>query len=293
MKQSGYNSTKYLRLFFIITLLWTWIAGFIPVIFGMTGTTTGTVIFYFGGGAPSVVALFLVFITYPKEARQEYFSRCFSLKRMGVKWTVWTILFFAAVAVTGIFISVFLFVHEMPGMLWLNTAIKQPYIIPVLLLLSIISGPLNEEFGWRGYSLDRLLVRFGFVRSSLLLGFVWAIWHLGWYFMPDQAQYALLQSSYLDAFMYIPSTIVLSFVVSFVYINTKRSILAGAFVHMMSNFLTSQLLSPYAASTSSIIRYVSIAFGAAVIIYCICSKKFKGRVQLEIKSFKDECERFR
>lgn len=292
MKQSGYNSSKNLLRFFAITLLWTWIVGFIPVLFGITGTTIGIVIFYFGGGAPSVVALFLVFITYPKEARREYFIRCFSLKRMGMKWFVWTILFYAAVAVTGIFISVSLLGYEMPQMLWLRMAVAKPYIIPLLLFFSVISGPLNEEFGWRGYSLDRLLIRLGFSRASLVLGFIWAIWHLAWYFTPGQAQYDLLQSSLLDAVMFIPSTIILSFVVSFVYINTKRSIFAGAFVHMVSNFLTSQLLSPYSSETSSIIRYVSIAFSLVVIAYCVCSEKFKSKVESEVEDIKKECERF-
>ena len=73
MKNSRkYMSDKYLLLFFVLTLLWTWICGFIPVIFDFTGTPAGTFLFYFGGGAPSVVALFLVFFTYPKEKIKDY-----------------------------------------------------------------------------------------------------------------------------------------------------------------------------------------------------------------------------
>ena len=275
-----------------MTLLWTWIAGFIPVIFGITGTTIGTVIFYFGGGAPSVVALFLVLKTYPKEAKKAYFRRCFSFKKMGLKWLIWAILFFTSIAVVGIYIGVTLLEYEMPGMQWLHIAVTQPYMIPLLLLFSIISGPLNEEFGWRGYSLDRLLSRFGFTRASVILGFVWAIWHLAWYFTPGQAQYDLLQSSFLEAFMFIPSTIAVGFVVSFVYINTKRSILAGAFVHMMFNFLTSQLIAPYSIGISAVIRNVSIVFSSVVIIYCLYSKKFKGKIRIEIEDIKKECEQY-
>ena len=64
-------SAKYLVLFFAVTLAWTWICGFIPVVFGFAGTGAGTFVFYFGGGAPSVTALFLVFLTYPKDKRKE------------------------------------------------------------------------------------------------------------------------------------------------------------------------------------------------------------------------------
>lgn len=67
-----------------------------------------------------------------------------------------------------------------------------PLIFPLVILISLISGPLNEEFGWRGYALDRLMAKFGFLKGSLIPGFVWAIWHLLWYFTPGQAQYALM-----------------------------------------------------------------------------------------------------
>lgn len=129
-------------------------------------------------------------------------------------------------------------------------------MFPVL-LISIISSPLNEEFGWRGYALDRLLVRFGFFGASAILGFIWGIWHLAWYFTPGQAQYNLLQDSVFHAVMFIPSSMMLSFFVSFVYIKTKRSILAGALVHMFSNLLGSQLLSSYTTQISAVIRYTN------------------------------------
>ncbi len=36
---------------------------------------------------------------------------------------------------------------------------------------------LGEEIGWRGFLTPRLHARFGFVRSSLLTGVIWAVWH--------------------------------------------------------------------------------------------------------------------
>jgi len=283
-------SKKYLVLFFVLTLAWTWICGFIPVIFGFTGTGVGTFVFYFGGGAPSVVALFLVFLTYPKDKRKDYFKRCFSFKRMGIKWPLITIAVFTMLSVLSISIGVGLLGFEMPTMDYIKAIAANPLNILLILLLSLISGPLNEEFGWRGYALDRLLKKFGFLKGSLILGFIWAIWHLPWYFTPGQAQYNLLQDSTFHAIMFIPSVMMLSVFVSFVYIKTGRSILAGALVHMFSNLIGSQLLSSYTTEISMLIRYTNMVFFLIVIIYTACSRKFKAEAASVIANIQNEEE---
>lgn len=272
-----------LILFFAITLAWTWICGFIPVILGITGTPIGTFIFYFGGGAPSVVGLFIVFLTYSRAERRDYFKRCFSLKYMEWKWPLIVFSIFSIISTVCIYIGVNILGYDMPGMDYIHAIIGNPLMVPLVILISLVSGPLNEEFGWRGYALDKLIVRLGFLKASLLLGFIWAIWHLAWYFTPGQAQYNLLQDSLFDALMMVPSLMLLSVFVSFVYIKTKRSILAGALVHMFSNLFGSQLLSPYSSEMSMLIRYVKMIFFIILMLYTIFSKKFKSEVAEQIK----------
>lgn len=279
-------STKYLVLFIVLTLAWTWICGFIPLLLGITGTGFGTFIFYFGGGAPSVVALFLVFLTYPKDKKKDYFLRCFSVRRAGWKWPLITALIFTALSALSIAVGVWLLGFEMPTMDYIKAIAANPLNILLVLLLSLISGPLNEEFGWRGYALDRLLVRFGFLKGSLVLGFIWAIWHLPWYFTPGQAQYNLLQDSLFHALMFIPSVMMLSVFVSFVYVKTGRSILAGALVHMLSNLIGSQLLSSYTTEISMLIRYTNMVFFLGVIIYVVTSRKFKDETAAVIETIR-------
>ncbi|MED9903719.1 MAG: type II CAAX endopeptidase family protein [Lachnospiraceae bacterium] len=280
-------SDKCLLLFFVLTLLWTWICGFIPVIFDFTGTPAGTFLFYFGGGTPSVVALFFVFLTYSKEKRKDYFRRCFSFKYMGWKWPLITICVFSAITIISLSIGVGLLKYDMPTMDFMHAIIDNPIMLLLVLLISLISGPLNEEFGWRGYALDKLLLRFGFWGASTILGFIWGIWHLPWYFTPGQAQYNLLQDSVFHAIMFIPSVMMLSSFVTFVYIKTKRSILAGALVHMFSNLIGSQLLSSYSTEISMIIRYANMVFFAIIMLYVFFSKKFENEVEKQIATIKE------
>lgn len=48
---------------------------------------------------------------------------------------------------------------------------------PVFLVMALIGGG-NEEPGWRGFALPTLQDRLSPLRATLLLGIVWAFWHL-------------------------------------------------------------------------------------------------------------------
>ena len=49
--------------------------------------------------------------------------------------------------------------------------------VPMLVFLTLLGGG-NEEWGWRGFALPELLERRRPVAATLILGALWAVWHL-------------------------------------------------------------------------------------------------------------------
>jgi membrane protease YdiL (CAAX protease family) len=52
------------------------------------------------------------------------------------------------------------------------------FSFPVMAVIAIFTGATGEELGWRGFALPQLQRRYSALVSSLILGFLWGIWHI-------------------------------------------------------------------------------------------------------------------
>lgn len=77
---------------------------------------------------------------------------------------------------------VWIFLAQVGYALWNGTALDPKwdelsrYFTSGILFLWL-TGPLGEEFGWRGFLFPLLLKRWSFARSAVIVGVLWALWH--------------------------------------------------------------------------------------------------------------------
>ena len=95
------------------------------------------------------------------------------------------------------------------------------------ILSTVVGGQAGEEIGWRGFALPRLQERYGALAASLLLGLVWAAWHLPLWFVPGQEMPPFL--------LFVPNVVALSVVLAWLYNGTQGSLLIVALAHTANN----------------------------------------------------------
>jgi uncharacterized protein len=134
----------------------------------------------------------------------------------------------------------------------------------VFLMTTLLRGGVDEEVGWRGVALPRLQARFGALPASLLLGLVWAGWHLPLWFIPGQVEQSFP--------MFAISALMLSVVLAWLYNSTGGSLLIVVLAHSANNVtfkLFGQAVSslpPDAVKLSPLISDVILPLGVVLAV---------------------------
>ncbi len=138
-----------------------------------------------GAAGPSLVALVLARVWYGRDAVRSVLRRYASWRVSG-----WWYL-----AAAGLVPAIALAASALHGTLGDGTGLVSPTsvlarivarmgmvpalaILPAILVSQLISSPLLEELGWRGFALPLLQRRHTALAAALVVGVVWAAWHL-------------------------------------------------------------------------------------------------------------------
>lgn len=96
-------------------------------------------------------------------------------------------------------------------------------------LVELPGSGLGEELGWTGFALPALLSRRRWFHANLILGLLWAAWHLPLFFIAGDAHYA---TSFA---LFTIKLVAFRFLFSWVYHHTQGSLLIVVLFHTLFN----------------------------------------------------------
>jgi membrane protease YdiL (CAAX protease family) len=104
--------------------------------------------------------------------------------------------------------------------------------LPTVLIyaaLMVVFVGIGEEVGWRGYALPALQARHGALLASVVLGTMWALWHLPLFFNPDMFY------SNMPFVIQLAIQVPMAILFTWVFNSTGGSVLLAILLHSMIN----------------------------------------------------------
>ena len=172
---------------------------------------------------PSLAGAAVVAITSGKSGLRKIWQQ---LTRVRVRW-VW---YLVSLALPPALMLAALGIHTLLGGTGLvfNDPAEIYRVIPVFLLVFFFSV-LGEEIGWRGLALPWLQARCSALVSSLILGMIWALWHLPLFWLPGDFH------QQLPLTWFLLQTVAITVLYTWVYNATRGSLFMILLLHTASN----------------------------------------------------------
>ncbi len=108
-------------------------------------------------------------------------------------------------------------------------------LLPGFIQAAILGGAIAEETGWRGFTLPKMMVSQNALVSSVIIGIIWACWHIPLNLIPGANIPVALDLSSFFAFFF--AAISLSVIMTWLFNNTRGSILICYLFHAAANSL--------------------------------------------------------
>jgi membrane protease YdiL (CAAX protease family) len=224
-----------------------------------------------GSVAPSAVALAMTARFEGRGSVRELLSRLVHW-RVPFRWYLFALLFYAAVKLLAAVI------YRIAESRWPQFGGDAWYaLLPAILVAAIVGGPLGEEVGWRGYALPRLTTRYGAALASLLVGLVWACWHLPLFFIAGLDDYTdQLGQSFPT---YLLQVVALSVAIAYLMGNVGGSLLLAVLMHSSINQTKDIVTSRVPGADNMWVLSSSTVAWITVALLWICAAYFLFRMR--------------
>ena len=259
--------------FFALTFLVTWTFYIVAVALSGGGAPgaglrpgVGTLVLL-GTFAPSMVALGLTARAEGRAGVRALLARLF-MYRVSTRWYLFAVGYMAAIK-----LAVAL-AHRVVAGAWPRFGIEAWYLMIASTIFStVVGGQAGEEIGWRGYALPRLAARLGLGGASIVLGVIWACWHLPLFFLRGADTYGQSFPAYLL------SVIPISVAIAWLYWRTGGSLLLTMLMHAAINNTKDIVPSVARAATNPFAPSASLMSWLGVVVLWIPAVVFLIRMR--------------
>lgn len=147
--------------------------------------------------------------------------------RAGWQWYLFILLGVPGLILLGVAIQ--------PGALANFQGLPPQFLVNYLVYFVIVffGVGLPEEIGWRGFALPRMQPRYGPLLGTLLLGGLWAFWHLLFFLMPDHGGGPGTDpiASLKNFSIFFLMVLAVSIVFTWVFNHTRGSVFMASLLH--------------------------------------------------------------
>jgi membrane protease YdiL (CAAX protease family) len=218
-----------------------------------------------GVPASLIAAIIVTLVTGGRECLGRLFKR-------SLEWRFSPIWYLVAVSIP----LAVTFVSTLAAVTVIGATVPERWFSPsfgvAFLAFFLIYNGLGEEVGWRGLALSHLQERWGSLGGSIVVGVLWALWHLPLFLMPGSSQYG--SSLGLYVFLLTCWSIVMALLVH----KARGSVLVAILFHEAANFVAFTIRYPH--------RYVHLVWGVVALIAAAFLPK--PRLRLPLKT--DACK---
>ena len=187
------------------------------------------------GYMPTLAAVIVTGLTKGRAGVRALFGKLL-IARVGIKWYAFALFGYGAMSVAAIGLANLFGGSPASPVLSdeMSHASGCVAMIINVILLYIILGLINgEELAWRGFALPRLQGKYNALTSSIILGVIWGLFHLPLFFTVTGSSQA--DMSFVP---FLVSTSILSVLFTWLFNNTRGSVLMAYLLHAATNTWT-------------------------------------------------------
>ena len=205
---------------------------------------------------PAVAALLAATITGGRGALRDLGSRL-------VRWRVGWEWYLVVVLGPAVFTAAVAVVYVLLGGSWAAAAPPalsgeaSLVVLPLFLVALFVTDGLGEELAWRGFALPRLLTSHNALVASLILGVLWAAWHLPLVWTEGAPLYQQ------PLWLLLLDMTAKSVIFTWIFLHTRGSVLVAALLHATTNLF---VVSPVVAEAGSMALLLLAALAKWVLV---------------------------